>query len=46
MQKLATALGEVKKSGRRGERVKVINLNSNKRIFARIIDENTVKVDF
>ena len=41
-----TALGEVKKSGRRGERVKVINLNSNKRIFARIIDENTVKVDF
>ena len=41
-----TALGEVKKSGRRGERVKVINLNSNKRIFARVIDENTVKVDF
>jgi len=41
-----TALGEVRKSGRRGERVKVINLNSNKRIFARIIDENTVKVDF
>lgn len=41
-----TALGEVRKAGRRGERVKVINLNSNKRIFARIIDENTVKVDF
>ena len=41
-----TALGEVRKSGRRGERVKVINLNSNKRIFARVIDENTVKVDF
>ncbi len=41
-----TALGEVRKSGRRGERVKVINLNSNKKIFARVIDENTVKVDF
>lgn len=41
-----TALGEVRKAGRRGERVKVINLNSNKRIFARVIDENTVKVDF
>ena len=41
-----TALGEVRKAGRRGERVKVINLNSNKRIFARVVDENTVKVDF
>ncbi|MBW2590370.1 MAG: flagellar basal body P-ring formation protein FlgA [Deltaproteobacteria bacterium] len=41
-----TALGEVRKAGRRGERVKVINLNSNKRIFARVIDANTVKVDF
>ncbi len=41
-----TAMGEARKSGRRGERVKVKNLNSNKRIFARIIDENTVKVDF
>ncbi|MDY6791199.1 MAG: flagellar basal body P-ring formation chaperone FlgA [Thermodesulfobacteriota bacterium] len=41
-----TALGEVRKAGRRGERVKVVNLNSNKRIFARIIDENTVKVEF
>lgn len=41
-----TAMGEVRKSGRRGERVKVININSNKRIFARVIDANTVKVDF
>jgi len=41
-----SALGEVRKSGRRGERVKVINLNSNKKIFARVIDENTVRVDF
>ena len=41
-----TALGEVRKSGRRGERVKVKNLNSNKSIFARVIDENTVKVEF
>ena len=43
---IITALGEVRKAGRRGERVKVINLNSNKKIFARVIDENTVKVDF
>jgi flagellar basal body P-ring formation protein FlgA len=41
-----TAVGEVKESGGRGDRVKVINLNSNKEIFARILDPKTVRVEF
>ena len=41
-----TALGEVKSSGRRGARVKVVNLDTNKRVFARVVDKNTVKVEF
>jgi flagella basal body P-ring formation protein FlgA len=41
-----TALGEVKGRGFSGERVRVENLDSSKRIYARVIDSNTVKVDF
>ena len=41
-----TAAGEVKESGGRGERVKVINLSSNKEIFARVLDPKTVQVEF
>jgi len=41
-----TAVGEVKESGSRGERVKVVNLNSNKEIFARVLDSKTVRVEF
>ena len=41
-----TALGEVKSAGRRGERIRVVNLDSNQRVFARVVDENTVKVDY
>ena len=41
-----TALGEVKATGRRGERISVVNLDSRKRLFARVIDARTVKVDF
>lgn len=41
-----SAVGEVKSAGQRGDRVKVVNLDSNKRIFARVVDKNTVKVDF
>jgi flagellar basal body P-ring formation protein FlgA len=41
-----TAAGEAKESGIRGERVKVVNLNSNKEIFARVLDSKTVQVEF
>ena len=41
-----TTLGEVKSSGYLGQRVKVVNLDSKKTIFARVVDENTVQVEF
>ena len=40
-----TALGEVKKKGRLGERIPVINFDSKKVLYARVVDANTVKVD-
>ncbi len=41
-----TTLGEVKSIGRPGERIRVVNLDSNKSLFARVIDARTVQVDF
>lgn len=42
-----TTLGVVKgRSGRRGERIRVENIDSKKSIYARVMDANTVKVDF
>lgn len=41
-----TAKGEVKENGRRGERIRVVNLDSNKLIYARVLDGNTVRVEF
>jgi len=41
-----TALGEVREKGRRGERIRVVNLASKKEIYGRVLDSNTVKVDF
>ncbi len=41
-----TTLGQVKKKGRLGERIPVVNLNSKKILYARVVDANTVKVDF
>ena len=43
---IITALGEVKEKGRMGERVRVVNLDSKKGIYARVLDSNTVEVDF
>ena len=40
-----TTLGEVKSLGRVGERVRVVNLDSNKTVLARVIDARTVQVD-
>ena len=41
-----STLGQVKKKGRLGERIPVVNLDSKKILHARVIDANTVKVDF
>ncbi len=41
-----STLGEARKKGCRGERIKVVNLNSKKIVYARVLDANTVKVDF
>jgi flagella basal body P-ring formation protein FlgA len=41
-----TTLGQVKKKGRLGERIPVVNIDSKKILYARVIDANTVKVDF
>jgi flagella basal body P-ring formation protein FlgA len=41
-----TALGEVRKKGCRGERIKVLNLDSKKCVYANVLDSNTVRVDF
>ncbi|MGB9697795.1 MAG: flagellar basal body P-ring formation chaperone FlgA [Thermodesulfobacteriota bacterium] len=41
-----TAIGEVKEEGRQGEIVKVLNISSKKEIFGRVLDSQTVQVDF
>jgi flagella basal body P-ring formation protein FlgA len=41
-----TALGQVKKKGALGDRIPVVNLESKKVLYARVMDSNTVKVDF
>ena len=41
-----TALGQVKKKGAIGDRIPVINLQSKKVLYARVVDSNTVKIDF
>jgi flagellar basal body P-ring formation protein FlgA len=41
-----TAVGEVKQKGCLGERIPVTNLDSNKVIQARVVDTQTVKIDF
>jgi flagella basal body P-ring formation protein FlgA len=41
-----TTLGRVKKKGRLGERIPVVNLDSKKVLHALVVDANTVKVDF
>ena len=41
-----TTLGQVRKKGRLGELIPVVNLDSKKILHARVLDANTVKVDF
>jgi flagellar basal body P-ring formation protein FlgA len=41
-----TALGQVKKKGALGERIPVMNFESKKVLYARVMDSKTVKIDF
>lgn len=41
-----TALGKAKEKGRRGEMIKVINVDSHKAIYARVLDSSSVKVEY
>ena len=42
-----TAVGVVKeRNGRRGERIRVENIDSKKSIYAQVVDAKTVKIDF
>ena len=41
-----TAMGEAKKNGRRGEMIKVVNLDSKKILFAKVVDGDTVRIEF
>jgi len=41
-----TAVGEVKEIGRKGDRIKLVNLSSKKEVYGRVLDANTVQVEF
>jgi flagellar basal body P-ring formation protein FlgA len=41
-----TTMGQVKKKGRLGERIPVMNYDSKKILYARVLDSGTVKVEF
>ena len=41
-----SALGQEKKKGGFGDRIPVINFDSKKILYARVLDSSTVKVDF
>jgi flagella basal body P-ring formation protein FlgA len=43
---IITTLGQVKKKGRLGESIPVMNYDSKKILYARVLDSSTVKVDF
>lgn len=41
-----TAQGEVKEDGREGDRIRVVNTSSRKEVYGRVLDAQTVQVDF
>ena len=41
-----TALGKAKERGRRGEMIMVVNVDSSRTIYARVLDASNVKVDY
>jgi flagella basal body P-ring formation protein FlgA len=38
--------GQAKEDGSIGEQIRVLNLSSGKEVYAKVLDENTVHVDF
>jgi flagella basal body P-ring formation protein FlgA len=40
-----SCLGEIKETGRRGDRVKLVNLSSKRELLGRVVDGGTVQVD-
>lgn len=45
-QLMVTAAGEAREEGRKGDRIKLVNLLSKKEVTGRVLDEHTVQVDF
>jgi len=41
-----TVQGQAKEDGAVGEQIRVLNLSSRKEVYAKVLDENTVRVDF
>ena len=41
-----TAQGEVREDGREGDRIRVVNTSSKKEVYGRVLDAQTVEVDF
>jgi flagella basal body P-ring formation protein FlgA len=41
-----SAFGQVKQKGGQGELIQVMNLDSNKVVYARVVDSQTVKIEF
>jgi flagella basal body P-ring formation protein FlgA len=41
-----TTWGEIKEDGRRGDRVKLINLSSKREVYGKVLDSNTVQIEF
>ena len=41
-----TTWGEAKDEGRRGDRIRLVNLSSRKEVFGRVLDANTVLIDY
>ncbi len=41
-----TSAGEVKEDGRRGDRIRVLNISSKKEVHGQVLDNHTVQVDF
>lgn len=41
-----TALGEVKEDGRKGDRIRLLNLSSKREVYGRVVDPNTIQIDF
>lgn len=41
-----TALGEAKEEGRKGEKIRLVNLTTKREVLGRVLDSETVEIDF